>query len=656
MSNKLKIINFWNLISEHKIVIPIIQRDYAQGRDGDEIKKKRDNFLKALHEALTTDKRQTLDFIYGQLNEKTFSPLDGQQRLTTLYLLHWYIASKENKLQGDVQSTLSKFSYETRISSREFCQELVLKGCELKPDEKVSTTIKTRCNWWVLSWEKDPTIKAMLTMLDDIKVLFKEDNLWEQLISDKISFINFPITDFGLSDDLYVKMNARGKTLTDFENWKAEFEKQISIKEWEVAKKGTETFACQIDTTWTDHFWKYKDADNKIDDRMLSFIRAIQLTSVVLNPEEKEVEKITLENFHYYDPSKYNKADYDSLCESLNLWKKVAPDSCFQLKWVDIGEEKAIFKRIILGKATYPERVIFYAATKALEVGMSFDSQFAKEWMRVIRNIVENSTIDSFETYRGAINLVKEISAGCKDIYQWLQDSKKSINSFFASEQMKEEIIKAKLIFHNPEWKEQLFDCEDTDFSHGRINFALRCIGYDGNPENFDADKLIKVTDILEKYFSKINEQPIKHQMWRAFLTTGDNKFYHHWSSWSYIKACSKYKMPNNLIGEKNSESLQYFCNNESCRVYAIELIDKLLETEHNSDLDLYIDSYICPEDMPEWKKLFIKEKNQEILNLAHCTKGFLCVNEEEGKCWLIDGRRPSNEDRYKAIPLETNA
>ena len=37
-----KITNFWELLKEHNIVIPIIQRDYAQGRKDKE--KTRDNF------------------------------------------------------------------------------------------------------------------------------------------------------------------------------------------------------------------------------------------------------------------------------------------------------------------------------------------------------------------------------------------------------------------------------------------------------------------------------------------------------------------------------------------------------------------------------------------------------------------------------------
>ncbi len=52
----------------------------------------RNRFLDALKNAITSTPI-TLDFVYGDIDaEGTLTPLDGQQRLTTLFLLHWYAA------------------------------------------------------------------------------------------------------------------------------------------------------------------------------------------------------------------------------------------------------------------------------------------------------------------------------------------------------------------------------------------------------------------------------------------------------------------------------------------------------------------------------------------------------------------------------------
>lgn len=77
------------------IEIPIIQRDYAQGRTSKEVTRIRIRFLTSLYEALTNNSPIKLDFVYGEIKEKKLIPLDGQQRLTTLFLLHWYIARHE---------------------------------------------------------------------------------------------------------------------------------------------------------------------------------------------------------------------------------------------------------------------------------------------------------------------------------------------------------------------------------------------------------------------------------------------------------------------------------------------------------------------------------------------------------------------------------
>lgn len=84
------------IVQLKKIAIPIIQRDYAQGRIDAEVNRIRTRFLDSLHQAVKADPI-TLDFIYGDIDAGgVMTPLDGQQRLTALFLLHWYAAKKEN--------------------------------------------------------------------------------------------------------------------------------------------------------------------------------------------------------------------------------------------------------------------------------------------------------------------------------------------------------------------------------------------------------------------------------------------------------------------------------------------------------------------------------------------------------------------------------
>ena len=108
-----------------RIIIPKIQRDYAQGREDKGYI--REEFLKEIYRVITRDKDSelSLDFIYGYMDDeqRVFYPLDGQQRLTTLWLVYWYLAVQAEELETE-ENNLKLFSYDTRISSRDFCAEL----------------------------------------------------------------------------------------------------------------------------------------------------------------------------------------------------------------------------------------------------------------------------------------------------------------------------------------------------------------------------------------------------------------------------------------------------------------------------------------------------------------------------------------------------
>ena len=257
-----------------KIIIPIIQRDYAQGRVDPDINRVRDRFLSSLYDAITGESI-TLDFVYGDIDENgVMTPLDGQQRLTTLFLLHWYAARKSGVSEED-SAFLSNFGYETRYSARYFCKELTrfVPSFEGKLSEEIIDQA-----WFPLDWQKDPTISSMLVMLDAIDDRFKEvGDLWEKLKGGAITFYFLPIKDMGLTDELYIKMNSRGKPLTRFEHFKAELERCIRAVDDAAAKRVMQ----KIDRDWTDMLWRYRDSgsgseeDAITDDEFLKYFRFI---------------------------------------------------------------------------------------------------------------------------------------------------------------------------------------------------------------------------------------------------------------------------------------------------------------------------------------------------------------------------------------------
>ena len=312
------------------IEIPLIQRDYAKGRDMPKVEDIRRRFVGALKKALINNEPVTLDFVYGEIdNNRTLIPLDGQQRLTTLFLLHWYIARREG-VSEDKLAFLTKFSYATRYSAREFCKRLV--SPDYQPDFnrfKLSEEI-TDQNWMPLDWENDSTISAMLRMIDYIHVMFNNscNNLWPRLEAGCISFYFLPIKQLGATDDLYIKMNSRGKPLTEFENVKAEWEASIraispSIMPQQDAEQLQHRIEQKMDLDWTDLLWPYRNgqtgssADDVVDDK---FIRYLRFLTDIIYYKDEELKK--------------NSSDILSIVEDLFRDSEKAPE---HLEFIERG-------------------------------------------------------------------------------------------------------------------------------------------------------------------------------------------------------------------------------------------------------------------------------------------------------------------------------
>ena len=97
--------SFIQLIEKYNVVVPVIQRDYAQGRTTEKPTEVRKGFVSNLISYLQAPEGEIhdLDFVYGTVVDNEFIPLDGQQRLTTLFMLHLYVASKSDKYEEFVE-------------------------------------------------------------------------------------------------------------------------------------------------------------------------------------------------------------------------------------------------------------------------------------------------------------------------------------------------------------------------------------------------------------------------------------------------------------------------------------------------------------------------------------------------------------------------
>lgn len=544
-------LSFFQIFSKkkYKLVIPLIQRDYAQGRKNNATNEIRSEFLDALYAYLDENRpNRDLDFVYGTLQkdeistQTRFIPLDGQQRLTTLFLLHWFLSQISNNKEAKVTfkskmtcGNKSLFSYETRQSSTEFCDALMqasvdmanlLKDGNGKPS--LSDTIKNE-PWFFRIWKFDPTIQSMLVMLDAIYEKFHDrPEFFERLLDEQnpiITFIFMDLAEFKLSDDLYIKMNSRGKPLTKFENFKAKFEQYIKTidtstdRRFSLTLAGKESavtlqqyFSFNIDTKWTNLFWQYCKGGKevKLDSYIENLFRIVvtnYYASVVNLPNKVKSDEAF--DVLIGDSESLSYADYDAV-------KVLTSDAVFAVidtfDALDNGNEKIaryvsdsyefyfnedeVFNNAINNKLTLSERVQFFAYVLYL-IHHKDKLDGINDWMRVVCNLShpENSAIDGNDDFARAVKSIVKLIPHAPNIISYLQGETKIEG--FSQHQSGEECIKAHLIKKDG-WRPLIEEVEKHPYFNGQIGFILE---FAGICDFFDTNKNLNWNDKEDENF-----------------------------------------------------------------------------------------------------------------------------------------------------------
>ncbi|MGP6178447.1 DUF262 domain-containing protein [Microbacterium sp. A196] len=510
-----------------KVEIPIIQRDFAQGREDDETTIIRERFLDALIRAVTFDEDMGLDFIYGDVRSGVLRPLDGQQRLTTLFLLHWYVASLARTL--DPQAAWLKFSYATRPTARSFTAALSrhpYPGGAQTPSAWI-----TDQPWYVYPWRQDPTIASMLVILDAIHERFDASQcdfgaVWQRLETrttdsspGAIWFLFLPITDMDYGEDLYIKMNSRGKPLTSFEVFKADFE--AIIKDADRARHGH--LVESIDGAWADILWEYEKrygGDKTVDDefmRYLAFIIEIcewRDGSVNRKWRDKDSGRLLpLEErarLALADPAnEHSERNREFFFHAFDTWVGVDPASVFrELFAVGADQEGSLplfsASNDLFGACitrygndfSAQETLLLFAVILARQAGDLLTASDVNRRLRSLRNITaafldRDRYMSEYvaSTEKLMLHGTIEGLAGFRDY--WVAD----------------EALKWELMDSHPETASAIHELEDNSLVRGRIQ------AFDLDPGSISS---------RARAFSELSGGPIRDLLGAALLTMGD--------------------------------------------------------------------------------------------------------------------------------------
>ena len=504
------------------VEIPILQRDYAQGRLDPQTKKinrKGENFVEVLFTALREEKGLRMDIIYGSIEtrdsdypeEETFIPLDGQQRLTTLWLLYWYLSQWEERSE-EIASLLQRFTYATRSTARDFCQRL----CSLRltrdelanPSEYFSEKM-----WFTSKYSYDPTIQAMLNMLNAIAKEQHKQPVYFDLL-ESLQFRSFDIGVYELTDELYIKMNRRGKQLESIENLKADFVGYLKKIGHDFSKP--DSYDRKLDHEWADMAWGCRENED-FDIRYLRlFNRYFYNLWIIDNPPGEREKNSTPDelNLHFTGTDYRGFEAYGAILSTatekgrlermVRFFDFLASDRGIMYSdylrnpWRD-KEQQLVYPYLLdVEELSMLDRIALYALMLYVDNASDEDLQSLEHyqaWMRIVWNLIADPKLRSYQAQRRYMLLLAKLAPHSTTIESFLIST--DIDQIGISStgdekaRLKLEQDKLRYIERYPNRREALLRAERIPCLQGQVGFLLEIEG--------DDDHFSKMVELTEK-------------------------------------------------------------------------------------------------------------------------------------------------------------
>lgn len=624
---------FKKLINDYIIYVPEFQRNYLQGDDSNEsIKYKRDRLLDDIFNCIESQSKSIdLGFIYGRVEksykDKLFYPYDGQQRLTTLYFLYLLIYFKFNKYD-EINSIKEKLSYQTRISTNRFIESFLSWILDSKEKDNIYNDFWNKNgkdlkgfimsqDWFMMTeWNYDVSIINMLSIIVEISGRIKDlgdktgiDNFIDKDENNPFQFDFIYVDDISKSDDLYIKINARGKALSPFENLKSDIDKY-----WKDEDK------TKLDAEWTEYVWNQLDVNDKnkeksFDNSFYNLLSNIFYLQYLVGLDQNNInDKILIEI-----ENKYKKGIVDKEW----ITPKLCSTSCPMISsFLDamIGSFKSIkdeqiesVNRKIFGLGDYQnnngqnkieradlfEIFVYYYSVSSLftENDMEFTDKrnLLNEIETVTNRIIENQRpyLDSPTNLVKALKSVKVLidnSIESHGVYKFFlsidNDTKESIRKGLMKEQVEEEILKAKLIDKDSRYV-ALFNKGYSELKNkGQLGFIFYLI------KNNKSLSKIGIEDVSYESFEKTLNQIISIQnfiigeftnyelLLRAILAKANDSFF-----WERRNNLLSFPLLNNDRDISLHAFLNcYSSNNPNDVEYKLNLLDGLREVLNSFD------------------------------------------------------------------------
>lgn len=298
--------NLLTLFSLNNLIVPEIQREYVWGNNHDVLEKflhgleKQANPCENCHH-VHTKKNINVGFLYSYKpsyvkyeSERILDEflIDGQQRITTLFLLLLYRATIEGRLddfmsicRADENEIEMGFNYKVRSLTQQFLVQLIKHAKENGGSAfDFIDDVNNSPYWFLDDYKNDPTVMSMISALKSIKRIFKEpSNYYFDFLLTNIHFWHFKTEATSQGEELYITMNSRGEKLSD-----NEMKKSRALPSSDLVKYGHEW------ESWQTFFWRNRNKGNarnaNADKGFNNFLACIEGLERFNNSSLKKVE------------------------------------------------------------------------------------------------------------------------------------------------------------------------------------------------------------------------------------------------------------------------------------------------------------------------------------------------------------------------------
>lgn len=602
--------NFLEAFNNKSICIPLLQRDYVQGGE--------ESVIVPFLDSLLDSKPSDLNYIYGYTEDGCFVPVDGQQRLTTLWLLHLYLFARFAKKEEQADFNVA-LNFLSREYAADFCHRLqehlhpLLQSKAVDKYESLDLAIMDQ-PWFISSWKSNVTVKNMLGTLKHIhqKVTKKGDCLSDVISTPTITFAFLNMSEEnGLDDDIYIKMNGRGRPLSVFENLKSWMDEQVSkAKTDDDWKAGWQK---KMDNKWTGFFWnnrnKNQEHPEEIDDEQLFCFCNLLILYWTKNMSQMldTLSNLTDDSFLYEGLMQYLEIKEEGCSEEIAARKildnlqhgnmlpiiwierlKLMPEGFFQFAFnsldamadlskvlndldIYLGEEKkegeTTMYQLALCESSYGRTLpLFYAVLAFKDKKLDC----LKDWLRTLRNLILNTNIE----YKDLAGIIKAIESLATEtvkqgrLYEaLLSDNIDEILKGFSPLQIREEKKKAEdeLAY----LRQEMCELENSKFFRGKIGFMFDFFqakeGYDElSKENFAnySQVLLTIFDGSQGGINAIFDD--SRRLLRRALMTFPPYYFGVWRKkyWCFCETMEEWRNYVNRVGEVSNQSLRLLVKN----------------------------------------------------------------------------------------------